>query len=91
MLVDFFNEGPAIRAIDRLNNITDPINRMTPLRSPQKGGPEPDAEDKKGGSKTRNGGAAKLDELLREIRDEGKVPRWSDWINAGGEWNGHKF
>ena len=32
ILVDFFNEGPAIATIDRLNGVTNPVGRMTVSR-----------------------------------------------------------
>lgn len=80
VLVDFFNDGNPIALIDSLNNVTDPVNRVKPPASPKgQGSPT-------GSIKGKSGGERVLDELLFRMDTTGLVPKWSDWILAGGDW-----
>lgn len=80
VLVDFFNDGSPIATIDALNNVTDPVNRVTPPPTPTQ------TEGENWGSKGKSGGERVLDELLFKIDNEGLSPKWGDWILASGDW-----
>ena len=81
VLVDFFNEGPAIAQIDKLNNITAPVNRITPPATPKKG----DKNTNSGATGQNLISDSPLDDLLR-LMEVGYSPTWADWIWAAGKW-----
>lgn len=82
VLVDFFNEGNPIATIDALNNVTDPVNRVSPPQTP--------LQSKSGtaGTRGKSGGERVLDDLLYKVDNSGVSPTWGDWIFAGGDWAG---
>ena len=84
ILVDFFNEGSPINAVDALNNVTSPVNRIEPPLTPSE---TPNSEYANSGGKS--GGELVLDDLLLKM-DKGKNPTWGDWIISGGDW-GFKY
>ena len=73
-LVDFFDEGPAIAAVDALNGVTSPVGR-TPV-------PPRDTKDDLDASKSSFQGVLDLDNDVKE----GKKPKMGAWIWAAGQW-----
>jgi len=84
ILVDFFNEGSPINAVDTLNNVTSPVNRIAPPPTPSQ---SQSSEYANSGGKS--GGELVLDALLVQL-DKGVEPSWGQWIISGGDW-GFKY
>ena len=74
ILVDFFNEGPAIDTVDKLNGVKNPVGRKKV------------SSDSSTGSQYSNvfEGLVKLVEKAKGGAD----PNMGEWIWAGGEWGG---
>lgn len=72
VLVDFFDEGPAIKAVDTINGII-PQGR-TPL-------PARDTTTSRMDSSFKG-----VQNLVSQVRD-GKIPKKGAWIYAGGAWS----
>jgi len=75
ILVDFFDQGPAIATVDKLNGIT-PVGRTPPLTS---------NSATSGGSRGRNNMFRGLVDLTNTVR-AGAKPSIGNWIWAGGNW-----
>ena len=73
-LVDFFDEGPAIAAVDALNGVTSPVGRT----------PVPRRETNKDLDRRQSSFMGVID-LANEVR-EGKKPKVGAWIWAAGQW-----
>ncbi|RPA72256.1 PLC-like phosphodiesterase [Ascobolus immersus RN42] len=82
VLVDFFNEGPAIGAIDRLNGVTKAVNRVEPPKSPKRG------EDggEVGDVDVTNGGSVGERKALAVKALMGEDVPVADWILVAGGW-----
>lgn len=72
ILVDFFNEGPAIATVDSLNGVTNPVGRAA---LPARGS---------GMSRTELDFQA-VEQLVQQVH-EGQTPSKGAWIWAGGVW-----
>lgn len=79
ILVDFFDKGPAIDTVDKLNNVTNASGR-TPV-------PGTNSEDNGSGSSTTSssGTYVGLIDLANEAK-KGANPSTGNWIWAGGNW-----
>lgn len=73
-LVDFFDEGPAISAVDAMNGVTSPVGRTAV--------PPRDTADDLNRSQSSFQGVV---DLVNEVKD-GKKPKLAAWIWAAGEW-----
>ena len=75
LLVDFFDQGPAISTVDKLNGVTNPVGRTTPPSS---------ASATSGASRTKSSfqGVVNLVKLVKQ----GQKPALGAWIWAGGDW-----
>lgn len=73
ILVDFFNEGPALDTVDKLNNVTSPVGRKE-LSSSQTSGGSTYANVFKG-----------LVQMVNQAKS-GTNPSTADWIWVGGDW-----
>ena len=76
ILVDFFDEGPAIAAVDALNGVTSPVGR-TPV--------PPRDHNKEDGD--RNDVTFEGVETLVEQVNSGIKPKLGAWIWAAGKWS----
>lgn len=76
VLVDFFDEGPAINAVDAANGIS-PVGRTAV--------PPRDHNSAEGSLSSRT--FAGVRELVRQV-DMGQKPKLGEWIWAGGQWIG---
>jgi hypothetical protein len=77
VLVDFFDEGPAIDAVDKANGVTSPVGRTAV--------PPRDHNSADGSLSART--FANVLKLVREV-EMGQDPKLADWIWAGGLWIG---
>src|SRR5690606_7432801 len=84
VLVDFFNEGPAIKAIDKLNGVTEPVNRVDPPKSPSRDDKEDVDEGKD--DDPRDGGGYKERARLAVKALMGQKVGTADWILVAGGW-----
>lgn len=76
ILVDFFDEGPSIDAVDALNGVTSPVGRTpVPPRDHNK-------EDGDRGDITFEG----VEELVKQV-NSGIKPKLGAWIWAAGRWS----
>jgi hypothetical protein len=76
ILVDFFDKGPAIDVVDKLNNVTDATGRVA----------VPDTNKEDGGtSSTSSGTYVGLTELVDDV-NSGANPSVGNWIWVGGDW-----
>ncbi len=76
ILVDFFDEGPSIDAVDALNGVTSPVGRTpVPPRDHNK-------EDGDRGDVTFEG----VEELVEQV-NSGIKPKLGAWIWAAGKWS----
>ena len=73
VMVDFFNRGPAIDAVDSLNNVTDPVGRMSV------------SEAETSGASSSSNVFKALVELADSTR-AGSTVSMGKWIWAGGNW-----
>ena len=76
ILVDFFDEGPSIDAVDALNGVTDPVGR-TPVPARDHNKEDGDREDV-----TFEG----VEELVKQV-NSGIKPKLGAWIWAAGKWS----
>lgn len=74
VLVDFFDQGPAIDAVDALNGVTSPVGRTAP--------PSRDTRDDSSGSDSSFQGVT---DLVNQVK-EGETPKFAAWIWAAGKW-----
>lgn len=72
LLVDFFDQGPALVTVDALNGVTDPVGRIQP----------PAKDTSADRSATTFAGVA---ELVAEVA-QGQKPKIGAWIWAAGDW-----
>lgn len=77
VLVDFFDEGPAIDAIDKANGVTNPVGR-TPV-------PARNHNSAQGSLSART--FAGVEELVKQV-GMGQKPKLGEWIWASGQWIG---
>lgn len=75
ILVDFFDQGPAIDTVDKLNNVTNPVGRTA----------VPNTNSEAGGSDSSSGGSSGLSELVANVK-AGSTPSLGNWIWVGGDW-----
>lgn len=76
ILVDFFNRGPAIDTVDKLNNVTNAVGR-TSLSTAS-------ITSSSDGS-TINGVFSQLVSLAESAKS-GSVPAFGNWVWVGGDW-----
>lgn len=76
ILVDFFDEGPSIAAVDALNGVTSPVGR-TPV--PPR---DHNAEENGRGDVTFEG----VEQLVEQV-NSGIKPKLGAWIWAAGKWS----
>lgn len=75
ILVDYFDKGPAIETVDRLNNVTGAVGRKDPKLVA-------DAD-----SAAKDGNVFKgLVDLANSVKLDGANPGLGDWVWAGGDW-----
>jgi hypothetical protein len=79
VLVDFFDQGPAINAVDEINGVTAPVGR--------KAVPDTNSQaSANSGAPTRGGNIFKgLFDLTNSVQT-GLVPTLGNWIWVGGDW-----
>lgn len=73
ILVDFFNEGPAIETVDKLNNVKSPVGRKELSSSATSGG------------STYSNVFKGLVEMVDKAKS-GSNPSMADWVWVGGHW-----
>ena len=71
ILVDFFDQGPAISTVDMLNGVTNPVGRK-----------DPQTEKEQANSHVYKG----LLDLVNTAKS-GKNPSIGEWVWAGGDWD----
>ena len=76
LLVDFFDQGPAIQVVDNLNGVSDPIGRT----------PVPERNHNQNGGGRAETTFSGVRELVSEVKD-GKQPKLGAWIWAAGKWS----
>lgn len=76
ILVDFFNKGPAISTVDKLNNVTSAVGRV----------PVP-SSDSSSSSSSSSGVFSGLVDLVDEVK-MGAKPSIGNWVWVGGNWGG---
>ena len=76
-LVDFFDQGPAIDAVDQLNGVTDPVGRVAP--------PARDTSDDLSSDSLSKSTFAGVVQLANDVR-AGETPKLGAWIWAAGKW-----
>ncbi|EXJ89170.1 hypothetical protein A1O3_02234 [Capronia epimyces CBS 606.96] len=77
VLVDFFDQGPAIDAVDAMNGVSDPVGRTAP--------PARDtSEDLDNQSLSKSSFQGVMD-LVNQVK-EGETPKLGAWIWAAGKW-----
>ncbi|KAL2001930.1 hypothetical protein VTN02DRAFT_988 [Thermoascus thermophilus] len=78
ILVDFFDQGPAIATVDALNGVTHPVGR--------KAVPGSNSEaQKSAGSSTKSNVFKGLVDLTNSVRGGGN-PSLGNWVWVGGNW-----
>jgi len=75
ILVDFFDQGPAINTVDTLNGVTNPVGRTTP----------PSSNSATSGASRSTGAFQGVINLVKLVK-QGQHPALGAWIWAGGEW-----
>lgn len=73
ILVDFFNEGPALDTVDKLNNVTSPVGRKQLSSSQTSSG------------STSSNVFRGLVQMVDQAKS-GTNPSMADWIWVGGDW-----
>lgn len=76
ILVDFFDQGPALATIDELNGITDPVGRT----------PAPAKDAKVSGASSARALPKGLVDLVKQFKN-GATPNLGAWIWAGADWS----
>jgi hypothetical protein len=74
-LVNFFNQGPAINTVGKLNNVTNPVGQTA----------VPNTNSKTGGNDSSSEGSSGLLELVANVK-AGSAPSLGNWIWVGGDW-----
>jgi hypothetical protein len=75
ILVDFFDQGPAIKAVDQLNGVTNPVGRTAPLSS----------NSATSGASRRTSSFQGVINLVKLVK-QGQHPPLGSWIWAAGQW-----
>ena len=75
LLVDFFDQGPAIKTVDNLNGITNPVGRTTP----------PSSNSVTSGASRSTSAFQGVINLVKLVK-KGQHPALGAWIWAGGDW-----
>lgn len=75
LLVDFFDQGPAISTVDKLNGVTNPVGRTAPPSS---------SVATSGASRTTSTFQGVIN--LVKLVNQGQHPVVGAWIWAGGDW-----
>lgn len=75
ILVDFFDQGPAIATVDELNGVTSPVGRT----------PAPSRETQSGGASSAHALPKSLVSLVNQFKN-GATPSIGAWIWAGADW-----
>lgn len=75
ILVDFFNKGPAIETVDKLNGVTNPVGRSDTSSS------------QTSSASTYSNVFKGLVDLVDKVKS-GADPSMGEWVWAGGEWGG---
>lgn len=76
ILVDFFDQGPAIATVDRLNGVTNPIGRTPP----------PARDTKNSGASSSRALPLGLVTLVNQVKN-GANPNLGAWIWAAADWS----
>lgn len=76
VLVDFFNRGPAIDTVDKLNNVTNAVGRTSLSTS---------AITSTSDGSTINGVFSQLVSLAESAKS-GSAPAFGNWVWVGGDW-----
>lgn len=77
VLVDFFDEGPSITAVDALNGVSSPVGRTAP--------PAKDTRDDSSSQSLSKSSFQGVVDLNNDVK-EGKTPKLGAWIWAAGQW-----
>jgi hypothetical protein len=80
LLVDFFDQGPAIDTVDSLNGVTAPVGRK-PVPNTNSQALQSSGASSIGGSNIFKG----LFDLTNSVK-AGAVPTLGNWIWVGGDW-----
>jgi hypothetical protein len=75
LLVDFFDQGPAISTVDNLNGVTNPVGRTTP----------PSSNAVTSGASRSTSAFLGVINLVKLVK-QGQHPTLGAWIWAGGDW-----
>ena len=75
LLVDFFDQGPAISTVDKLNGVTNPVGRTAPPSS---------SVATSGASRSTSTFQGVIN--LVKLVNQGQHPVVGAWIWAGGDW-----
>jgi hypothetical protein len=75
ILVDFFDQGPALATVDELNGVTNPVGRTPP----------PAKDAKNSGARSSHALPKSLVDLVGQFRN-GANPSVGAWIWAGADW-----
>lgn len=78
ILVDFFDQGPAIATVDDLNGVTDPVGR--------KAVPGSNSEAQKSAGSTNSNVFKGLVDLTNSVKGGGGNPTLGNWVWVGGNW-----
>ncbi|KAK2755009.1 hypothetical protein FQN54_006537 [Arachnomyces sp. PD_36] len=81
VLVDFFDQGPAIEAVDAINGVTAPVGRKAVPNTNSQALQSSGASPSLGGSNIFKG----LFDLTNSVKG-GMVPTLGNWIWVGGDW-----
>ena len=75
LLVDFFDQGPAISTVDNLNGVTNPVGRTTP----------PSSSSATSGASRSTSTFQGVINLVKLVK-QGQYPSLGAWIWAAGDW-----
>lgn len=74
-LVDFFDQGPSIDAVDAMNGVTNPVGRTAP----------PPRDTRESSSSRKSSSFQGVVTLANQVKD-GETPKLGAWIWAAGKW-----
>ncbi|EXJ95402.1 hypothetical protein A1O1_00523 [Capronia coronata CBS 617.96] len=77
VLVDFFDQGPAIDAVDAANGVTSPVGRTAP--------PARDTREDSNSQSLSQSSFQGIVDLVNQVK-EGEKPKLGAWIWAAGKW-----
>ncbi|KAF7162925.1 hypothetical protein CNMCM6106_000050 [Aspergillus hiratsukae] len=80
ILVDFFDKGPAIDTVDKLNNVTSPVGRTNLTTSSSTS-----TTTQTSSASTYSNVFKGLVDLVQQAKS-GANPSMSDWVWVGGDW-----